>query len=140
MQKINGIIMNSAITRGQGNARKFEWNIIDSKIHIESESKIEHEYSFSEISAALMWLVCKFGEDQFPLANNVAKIPKGEEKDGLGMALYSIRKNLHFAQGSSYLGVVLEKLGIFEYVDSNVISWRIPKSYVGFGSLIDKLR
>lgn len=130
-----------AVTRGGSNqARKFSWEISNNQITINSESGISHKYSMSEVSAALMWLKCKFGTNTFPLANNVERLGQGTEKDGLGLALYSIRKKTTFAQGSSYLGVVLEKLGVFQFdSEQSVISWRLTPDDDKLGNLIDKL-
>lgn len=79
--------------------------------------------------AAIVWLLKRFEFKCFPLANNVQKIPKGEEKDGFGVALYFVRDNTNFAQGSSYLGVILEELKIFERVTDQgpTIKWKLFK-------------
>lgn len=44
------------------------------------------------------------------MANNVATMGAGTEKPGLDMSVMSIRQNTTYAQGASYLGVVLEEL------------------------------
>ena len=62
-----------------------------------------------------------FGEQWFPLANNVEKMYRGTERTGLGMAIYQLRPGDTFhAQGSSYLGVVLEEVDILDW---NGKSW-----------------
>ena len=49
----------------------------------------------------------------FPLANNVQHLRDGTEKMGLGRAILDLKgSTISHAQGSSYLGVVLEECGI----------------------------
>ncbi|WGL16283.1 hypothetical protein PVT68_16130 [Microbulbifer bruguierae] len=129
----------SDTTRGGGNAREFSCRIGEGEVKILSESEIEHRYSYCEILAAIGWLVGKFGFEAFPLANNVAKLPKGEERNGLGKSLYLVKKDTKFAQGSSYLGVVLERIGAFEYVEGGPISWRIHPEIRDISDVIEKL-
>lgn len=119
--------MNSGTTRGKGHL--FTWRNDGEIIKIESE-KMHHEYSHQEIMSALVWLHTRFRANAFPLANNVETLHREEEKEGLGKALYSVKPNTTFAQGASYLGVVLEQLGIFEFVSSRPIEWGLAEPYV----------
>lgn len=116
----------TAATRGKGKSVPFKWRNIDGKIEIHSESEQYHEYSHTEILTALGWLQGRFKTSPFPLGNSVSNIGNETEKDGLGRALYVIKKNTTFAQGASYLGVILEQMGIFEFV-SHPITWQFAK-------------
>jgi hypothetical protein len=103
------------ITHG-GKARRFEWKYQGNETIITNENGRTHLYSVGEIYDIINWLTQKFGADWFPLANNVEKLGNGKEVDGLGVAiLRQGPKNITHAQGSSYLGVVLEQLGILEW-------------------------
>lgn len=123
--------MYDANTRGAGKKSKpFSWDVCNGEILIYPKSKNRiHKYSVAEVSTIIMWLQCKFKSDTFPLANNVKKLWMGTEMEGLGLALYIVKNNTTFAQGSSYLGVVLEKLGVFEFdPNKKVISWKLNSS------------
>lgn len=128
----------SGTTRGGGKAKQFFCQFGEGEIKILSE-RIEHRYSYFEVFSAIGWLVGKFGSEPFPLANNVAKLPNGEERNGLGKSLYAVKKETKFAQGSSYLGVVLERVGVFEYVAGGPISWRIHPEIRDISDVIEKL-
>ena len=54
---------------------------------------------------------------------------KGNEKDGLGNAILNLKPNdITHAQGASYLGVVLQEIGILEWNgEKKGIQWRIIK-------------
>ena len=55
----------------------------------------------------------QFTAGWFPLANNVEKLSNGTEKAGLGQTILQGQPgNVIHAQASSYLGVVLEDLGL----------------------------
>jgi len=77
---------------------------------------MHHEYSLREILSIIRDLRANFGERWIPLANNVEKMYSGTEKPGLGMTIFQLRPGdtVH-AQGASYLGVVLERIGVFEW-------------------------
>ena len=111
---------NTAITRGK--CIPFRWQNIDEKIKIYWDSEQHHEYTHTEILTALEWLQERFKTALFPLGNSVSKVGNETEKDGLGKALYSVKKNTTFAQGASYLGVVLEQMGVFALVLPRPIS------------------
>lgn len=119
--------MNEGTTRGKGIS--FTWQNEGGIIKIDSE-KMQHQYTHQEVINALGWLNVRFKANAFPLANNVETLYRETEKDGLGKALYSVKKETSFAQGASYLGVVLEQLGIFELISSRPIEWRLTEPYV----------
>lgn len=72
----------------------------------------------------------QFGRDLFPLANNVERLGHGDEQPGLGMTILQVgfdRSTAH-AQGSSYLGPCLERLGYCEWNgEHHGIQWRLTK-------------
>ena len=115
------------MTHGGRKAKRFSWAIRNDCIEIENENKLQHQYSLTEINAILFWLKDRFGAEWFPLANNVEKLWHDEEVDGLGVSILRQQpRNISHAQGSSYLGVVLEQLGILEWNDRHKgIEWRI---------------
>jgi hypothetical protein len=115
------------MTHGGHRAKRFEWSFHDDYIRIKNENHRLEEYSLEEVSAILQWLADRFGLDWFPLANNVEKLGNGEEIDGLGVAILRQQpRNISHAQGSSYLGVVLEHVGILEWNNrAKEIKWRI---------------
>ncbi len=116
------------ITHGGRKAKRFEWLFRNGIVKIKNEKGRQEEYSLDEILAVLSWLTDRFGAAWFPLANNVVKLYHDEEADGLGVAILQQRrpKNISHAQGSSYLGVVLEHAGILEWNNrKRGIEWRI---------------
>lgn len=127
-------------THGGGNAKEFKWIYQDDYVRITNEDKREHKFSLTEIQNILTWLVSRFGRDWFPLGNNVANIGQNIEKDGLGVAILQQRPgDISHAQGSSYLGVVLEDVGILEWNNKQKgIEWRIiglPESLTDLRSI-----
>ena len=112
-----------------GRQKNFEWQLVGKDIFIKNEDGRVHLYSLSEIYQIIQWLRRKFGNDWFPLANNVESMGSGEEKDGLGMAiLNSSPDDITHAQGSSYLGVVLDEVSIFQWNGAKRgIHWRVAK-------------
>jgi hypothetical protein len=115
------------ITHGGRKAKRFEWLFRNDVVKIENEKGRQEEYSLAEILAVLSWLTDRFGAAWFPLANNVVKLGHDEEADGLGVAILRQRpRNISHAQGSSYLGVVLDHVGILEWNNrQRGIEWRI---------------
>jgi hypothetical protein len=88
-------------------------------VKIKNENGRQEEYSVHEIFEVLNWLTDKFGLDWFPLANNVEKLGNETEVNGLGVAILQKRpRKISHAQGASYLGVVLEHVGILEWNNS----------------------
>lgn len=115
-----------SVTHG-GRARRFKWFFEGEHLVIENESGLKHRYAFEEIVAVLSDIQAEFGEKWFPLANNVDRMSRGTGIAGLGTAIYHLRPGhaLH-AQGASYLGVVLDEVGILEWNRrSRGIAWRL---------------
>lgn len=117
-----------SVTHG-GRARKFEWSLRDSAVHIQSESGVEHRFTVNEILQIIRDLDAVFRGEWIPLANNVEKLYDGTENLGLGTAIYRLRPgDTTHAQGASYLGVVLEEIGVFRWNNEKKgIAWRIEK-------------
>lgn len=115
------------ITHGGSKGKRFEYVLYGDFIKIKNEEERKEVYSLSEIFNILNWLVARFGAGWFPLGNNVEKLGKNKEIDGLGVAILRQKPgNVSHAQGSSYLGVVLENVGIFEWNNKmKGIEWRI---------------
>jgi hypothetical protein len=114
-------------THGGRKAKCFDWMFRSDVVKIKNENGRQEEYSLDEILAVLNWLTDRFGAGWFPLANNVEKLGHNEEADGLGVAILRQKpRNIRHAQGSSYLGVVLERVGILEWNNKpKGIEWRI---------------
>jgi len=115
------------ITHGGRKAKRFDWLFRNDVVKIKNENGRQEEYSLAEILAVLRWLTDRFGAAWFTLANNVEKLGHDEEADGLGVSILRQRpRNISHAQGSSYLGVVLEHAGILEWNNrQRGIEWRI---------------
>ncbi len=129
-----------ACTHG-GRARRFVWLLDDDTLDIESESGMSHSYTVREVLTILQMLHAHFRDNWFPLANNVEKLYHGTERYGLGGAIHQQRPGdtLH-AQGASYLGVVLEQAGIFEWNGkAREIQWRIRRMPENETSLLSSL-
>ena len=115
-------------TKGGNKSKRFEWKAVGSQLIIQNEQGREHIYDFEEIQAVLKWLSDRFGNKWFPLANNVKLMGNGIEQPVLGMAILDQRpkKDITHAQGSSYLGVVLEEAGILRWNGAaRGIKWKI---------------
>jgi len=126
------------ITHGGAKAKRFRWVCRDDYVIINNENKRHEEYSLAEILAVINWLGDRFGAGWFPLANDVGKLGRGEEADGLGVAILRQQpRNITHAQGSSYLGVVLEHVRILEWNNRHRgIQWRIIRQ----PATLDELR
>ncbi len=126
-----------SVTHG-GNSREFTWQLNDNIINIRNENNIKHAYALNEIIEIIRWLKSNFRDEWFPLANNVELMGREEEKDGLGIAILNLTpKDITHAQGASYLGVVLEEIGIFEWnTEIRGIKWRIIKDINTIAQLI----
>ena len=115
------------ISETHGGRRKaFGWQLVGKNIVIKNVENREHIYPVSEIFLTIQWLHEKFQMGWFPLANNVELLYRGEERPGLGMAILKwTPDDISHAQGSSYLGVVLEEVGVFEWNgERRGIQWR----------------
>lgn len=130
-----------SVTHG-GNYKTFDWQLDENIIDICNENEIKHSYHLSEIFEIIKWLEVKFGEDRFPLGNNVALMGRGEEINGLGVAILNLSPNdITHAQGASYLGVVLEEIGLFEWNGAmKGIKWRLIKKIKTIPQLIGMFR
>lgn len=134
-------------TQGGINKRKgFEWSYLaeEKKIVIkkQGDKSRQHQYSVREIESILSRLESFFGNGFFPLANNVEKLGNGTERQGLGTAILEQRPgDTYHAQGSSYLGVVMEECGYFEWNGKHVgIHWRLIDHDFTRENIIGKLR
>jgi hypothetical protein len=130
--------MDMLITHGGGKAKRFDWVCCGDYVIIDNENRRHEEYSLVEILAVINWLADRFGSGWFPLANDVGKLGRGEEADGLGVAILRQQpRNITHAQGASYLGVVLEHVGILEWNNRQKgIQWRIIRQ----PATLDELR
>lgn len=115
------------VTHGGSKAKWFDWVFQNDYVKIKNENGRQEEYSLTEIFDIINWLTKEFGSSWFPLANNVEKLGQGTEVDGLGVAILLQRPgNISHAQGASYLGVVLEYVGILEWNNKpRGIQWRL---------------
>jgi hypothetical protein len=108
-----------SITRGGEKLRKqFDWRFdaILNRVLITNEDGREHMFTLQEIQSILETIQEQFGAGFFPLANNVVKLTNGTERLGLGKVILEHEgSDVDHAQGSSYLGVVLEESGYFEW-------------------------
>ncbi len=116
-----------SVTHG-GRAKKFKWVLMVDSILIIKQTGVTLKYDLSDIQSVLSELNQGFRLELFPLANNVEKLYRSEETLGLGTALYKISQSTLYAQGASYLGVVLELGGILEWNgEKRGIHWRLRK-------------
>ena len=110
-------------------------------IEVQEGQRRIHEYSMREIKVILESLYSVFGDEFFPLANNVEKLGNGTERQGLGTTILKQKPgDITHAQGSSYLGVVLEEAGYLEWNGKRKgICWRITKMDFAEQTLISRL-
>ncbi|MBE7567951.1 hypothetical protein [Acidithiobacillus sp. HP-11] len=133
------------VTRGPAErAISFEAQYADGILHICSldERHIQHSYSAIEIYLILKSLQQQFGQNYFPLANNVERLGHGEEQPGLGMTILQVGFdiNIAHAQGSSYLGPCLEHLGYCEWNGQHHgIQWRLIQENLSDRQLLQDL-
>ncbi len=131
-------------TRGGVTKRKqFTWHFDANshKVRIENEDGRKHSYSVQEIHSILTRLHDKFGDRYFPLANNVEWLSKGTEKLGLGtIILEQENSDVSHAQGSSYLGVVLEECGYLAWNEKHTrIKWRLVDTDFSLATIESRL-
>ena len=144
------IIEKLSKTRGGENQKKyFLWGHDErlEKILIINEGGKIHEYPLQEIKNILISLYEQFGEKYFPLANNVKELGKGTERPGLGTTILEQKPgdfsstNIYHAQGSSYLGVVMEECGYFKWNgEQRGIEWRLSDHDFSRKSIITRLK
>lgn len=114
-------------TRG-GKAKEFKWAFEPhgDRIRIDRDLSEPDYFETKEVFALIHILYDHFGSDWYPLANNVTKLKDETERIGLGSVLHSLSKNVTHAQAASQLGVVLEKVGAFEWNEKKInIAWRL---------------
>jgi hypothetical protein len=89
----------------------------------------------------IAWLQKEFGDNWFPLANDVRKLGNGTEVAGLGTAILNQAPgDITHAQGSSYLGVVLDQIGVLKWNERKKgIKWQILKADINKDLLLDLL-
>lgn len=132
-------------TRGGPNqAIAFDAKYHNEILHIyrADEQIVLHSYSATEIYQILQSLQKQFGQEYFPLANNVERLGHGDERPGLGMTILQvgINTNITHAQGSSYLGPCLERLGYCEWNGlNNGIQWRLIQQNISDRQLLQDL-
>ncbi|MBJ6749880.1 hypothetical protein [Geomonas anaerohicana] len=133
--------MSDLTTHGGGKARRFSWACHGDLIAIVNEKGRTHTYHLDEVFRIYSWLFQKFDNGWFPLANNVKKLGGNEEIAGLGVAILSQRPgDIAHAQGASYLGVLLEDIGVLEWnLAKKGIQWRIIKRVQSLDALRAKL-
>jgi len=121
-----------------GKKLRFKYYLVGDVLFIENEKGRIHKYPVDEIISVLEWLYDKFGSNWFPLANNVQKLGNGSEKLGLGVSILNQSPgNITHAQGSSYLGVVLNHIGIFRWNERRKgIKWQILISNISKNELL----
>jgi hypothetical protein len=123
----------TSVTRGHAHRRRrFMWHY-DRQLHkicIENENGLPHKYTLIETHAVLASLHRQFGNEFFPLANNVEWMGNGTEKPGLGMAIMEQGLgNATHGQGASYLGVVLEECEYLRWNgERHGIMWKVIRA------------
>ncbi len=120
------MVVHEGLTRGSSlKCKRFCW-WWDGVLHIRRENHQHDEFPIAELERILEDLEGQFRSGWFPLGNNVAKMPKGTEKPGLGMTIFRIRPVTMHAQASSYLGVVFEQIGLTTWNGKcKGIEWRL---------------
>lgn len=125
-------------------SKKFTWEFVAGleRLQIESVAGIAHHFSLGEIQRVLERLNEQFGEVFFPLGNNVEKLGNGTEVPGLGTTILEQRpRDVTHAQGSSYLGAVLEECGYFEWNgEKRGIKWRLIRKDLSRESIRARLQ
>lgn len=116
-----------SLTHGGRKAKHFRWSVVDGVVVIENENGLVHRYAVTEVHKIVCALHQQFGDRWIRLANNVERMYHGTERAGMGCAIYAMCPGDTFhAQGASYLGVVLEEAGVFEWNGrAKGIAWRI---------------
>ena len=135
-----------SVTRGgPSKGKRFRWHFdeVSQKIRIENEDRMDlHSYTVEEIQAILKTIYREFQQGYFPLANNVQHLRDGTEKMGLGKAILELKgSTISHAQGSSYLGVVLEECGYLLWNGEHKgIQWRLNDTDFDVSKIRSRLR
>ncbi len=98
--------------------KNFSWKIDDKcNITIKRKFKNELKYRIETVSNEHLNKLGKYMEegDWKDLANNVEKLRKGTEKDGIGSFIYSLRADPSYAQLSSHLGAIFYHSGVWKW-------------------------
>jgi len=98
-----------------GKTKPFWWQMDeDYNIHIRRKFKNATSWKVEKIATADIDALQTYmaAKDWVKLANNVAKLAKGEEQEGIGKFLYTINKD---GTLSSSLGALLTSTGIWEH-------------------------
>ena len=129
---------------GMKKGRHFVWRFEPQEmtVLIENEKGKKHKYSVQEIERILRNLYNAFWNEFFPLANDVEKLNNGSERLGLGRIILEQREgDIYHAQGSSYLGVVMEECEYFQWNGKHVgIGWRLVDDDFSRIAVISKLQ
>jgi len=113
-------------TRG-GRAIKFNYEYTNACISIINEKGRVDHFENNKTEEILTSLYHQFGNDWFPLANNVERLGNGTEIPGLGRTILDAYPcNIEQAQAASYLGPIMEDMGLFEWNGkARGIAWRL---------------
>ena len=119
-----------SFTRGGPTKRKqFEWHydLQTCQLIVINQNGRELMYSLEEIQRILSAICQRFSSDYFPLSNNAAYSGDGTGKPSLGsILLEQLTNDINRAQGASYLGVVLEETGYFQWNAKTFgIAWQL---------------
>lgn len=131
-------------TRGSfSRRRQFNWTYdpqIRSLVAINDRHRTL-SYDIEKVLEILSALEAQFGNDSFPLANNVALLGGGEEKSGLATTILQIYPgDVTRAQGASYLGVILEELGYLEWNKRSYgIAWKLLPREINRSILLERI-
>ena len=113
-------------TRGGANAKTFSFEVSLDALESRNDANRMDRFTLVETEALLRKLFGDFRQGWFPLANNVTKMHAGDEKDGLGKFIYDATGKVTHAQAASYLGPILEALGVTEWNGKRRgICWRL---------------
>jgi hypothetical protein len=110
-------------------------------LHASNNAANEPVETLDEILSIIVTIKNEFGSNSFPLANNVAKLGKGTEVRGLGtIILDQTPGDVTHAQGSSYLGPILEHLGYFVWNGKYTgIKWSLKDFNIDIRDITNRL-
>ena len=133
-----------SFTRGGPATRKqFEWHYDPQtcQLLVINQNGRELMYSLEEIRRVLSALGQRFSSDYFPLSNNAALSSDGTGKACLGtIILEQLPNDINRTQGASYLGVILEEAGYFQWNGKTFgIAWRLLNLDFSEGSIAARL-
>lgn len=130
---------------GEGKRKAFCYlhNPQTEEIKIRNEDGRFDVFTLREIHKILESLQAQFGNEFFPLANNVILLKEGKEQPGLGRTILTANRpgDISHAQAASYLGVLCENLGLFEWNGRRKnIAWRLLGETVSIQNLKNRLQ